>query len=227
LNILPKNTIQDIHLGLLTVFSRIKHEGLDLYEVFDIYDSLIQNDLITVLNSNIIPIHIFNNYISTCFYLSDLEKLNTFASRFTNNLEFKHVENSGIYVKFMISFLRKDFYEALKFISVLDVSYSTQKSNLKYQKAMCLYEIGDYEMFLNEFDNVKHFVRNNSSIPHSEKSKHNSYFSIIKKLFNLKQKFDKYEFIQLRAEIKKLFEQTIIMNMWFENKLAEIEKENC
>ena len=226
IHILPKQNIQDLHLGLLTVFSRIKHEDLDLNEVIEIYDSLIKNNLITLLNTNIIPIHIFNNYISTCFYLSECTKLETFASRYVNMLEPKYVKNSGIYVKFMISFLKKNFEDALMQISLLDISYFTQKIALKYQKVMCIYELGDYEMFMNEFDNLKHFVKNNSFISDNERAKANTFLSIIKNLFSLKQNFDQYELKTLKDQIRITFENTVIMNDWFKEKLIDIEKAN-
>ena len=223
LNILPKFTLQNIHLSLLTVFAKLNNTDKNLIEVIDIYDSLIENNLITERNTGIVPIHIFNNYISGCFYLSDPVKIENFANRFLNKLDPKHMENSKKYVKFMISFLNKDFDSALMCISLIDVTYPMQKITLKSQKAMCLYEIGDYEMFLNEFDNMKHFVKNNSFITDEFNKRFNLLFTVIKSLFNLKQNFDNYEYIKLREIINANYRKS---KPWFVEKLDKIEKDN-
>ncbi|MEO7357191.1 MAG: hypothetical protein ABIY50_06730 [Ignavibacteria bacterium] len=92
------------------------------------------------------------------------------------------MESTKTYVKFMISFINKDFKDALNQIVLSDVPYSKFKIPLKYQKAMCIYELGDYEMFLNELDSQKHFIKNNTFIAESSIAKINNYFLIIKKL---------------------------------------------
>lgn len=99
---------------------------------------LIENDIIGGVRNEIIPIHIFNLYISSCFHLSDSAKLESFAAKFINKLEPKHVESVKSYVKFMISFINKDFKDALNQIVLSDIPYSKQKIPLKYQKAMCI-----------------------------------------------------------------------------------------
>ncbi len=223
LNILPKITLQNIHLCLLTVFAMLKEKDKNLIEAIDIYDSLIKNNLITELSTGNIPIHIFNNYITGCFYLSDNVKIEIFAARFLNKLYPKYIENSKTYVKFMISFLNKDFVTALMYISLTDVAYPLQKLNLKFQKAICLYEIGDYEMFLNEFDNMKHFVKNNTFITDNYNKGVNLFFTIIKNLFNLKQNYNNYEYIKLREIINANYRKSI---PWFSEKLDIIKKDN-
>ncbi len=122
-----------------------------------------------------------------CFFISDSAKAKAFSSRFINKLEPKQAEAAKIYLRSVVSFINKDFMDSLAQISLLELPYSVLKIPLKYQKAMCIYEIGEYEMFLNEMDSLKHFVKNNYFVNNVQIEKINRYFSVIKQLFDLKQ----------------------------------------
>lgn len=223
LNILPKFNQQNYHYALIGTLFKIKDNKLNINkEVVEILDSLIENNILTSPRNEIVPIHIFHLYIAPCFILGDAVKIERFASRFISKLDPKHAEDSKTYVKFMISFINKDFRQALNYISLLNIPYSVYKNTLKKQKAMCIYEISDYEMFLNEFDSLKHYIKNNN-IGESSISKLNKHFSAIKRLFNLKQDFDKYKFSELKDFIKDSFKDS---DPWFNEKLDEIEKAN-
>ncbi len=121
----------------------------------------------------------------------------------------------------MLCFTNKKFDEALNIISLLDIPYQGLKIHLRYQKAMCLYETNSYEMFLNEYDNLKHFLKNNKFISGDQKSILNNYFNFIDKLFKLKEDFYEIEFSILKEDISKVFKNS---NIWFNQKIEEIEK---
>lgn len=78
-------------------------------------------------------------------------------------------------------------------------------------------------MFLNELDSQKHFIKNNTFIEESSIAKLNNYFLVIKKLFYLKQDYDRYEFFKLKNFVKKSFND---LSPWINDKLDEIEKAN-
>ncbi|MBV6477579.1 MAG: hypothetical protein HGGPFJEG_00318 [Ignavibacteria bacterium] len=176
LNILPMIHKQSVHYSLITTLFKTKDNKLNIAkEVVEILDSLIENNLMTSPRNDIIPIHIFHLYLGACFAIGDAIRIERFGSRFISKLDHKQVEDSKAYVNFMNSFFNEDFTQALNYISLLDIPYSGHKSTLKYQKAMYIYEIVDYEMFLNEFDNLKHFIKNNK-IGDGSKSKFNKHF---------------------------------------------------
>ncbi|HMS65120.1 MAG TPA: hypothetical protein PKD83_07690 [Ignavibacteria bacterium] len=223
LNILPKFNQQNYHYALIGTLFKIKNHKLNINkEVVEILDSLIENKIFTSPRNEIVPIHIFHLYIGSCFTLGDAEKIVNFASKFISKLDIKHAEDSKTFVNFMISFINKDFMKALNYISLLNIPYSLHKNTLKKLKAMCIYEISDYEMFLNEYDSLKHYIKNNN-IGNSSILKLNKHFSAIKQLFHLKHDFDEYKFLELKEFIIESFEDS---NPWFNEKLDEIKKAN-
>ena len=222
LNILPKIHQQSVHYGLIMTLFKTKDNKLNnSEEVIEILDSLIENNIMTSLRNDIIPIHIFHLYLGACFAIGDAVRIERFGSRFISKLDDKQIEDSKTYLNFMNSFFNKDFMQALNSISLLDIPYSGHKNTLKKLKTMCIYEIGDYEMFLNEFDSLKHYIKNNN-IGDVVKSKFNKHFSAIKRLFNLKQDFDKFKYL----ELMDFFDSIENYNYWFNEKLDEIKKTN-
>ena len=224
LDILPKISIQTLHHCLLVGLVNCNHIRLNQHkEALEIFDSLIRCNLLLGVRNDIIPIYVFYNYILKCFFISDSEKAKAFSSRFISKLEPKQAESAKIYVRSVISFIDKDFMDSLAQISLLDLPYSLLKIPLKYQKAMCIYEIGEYEMFLNEMDSLKHFVKNNYFVNTVKNERVNRYFSVIKRLFDLKHDFNEFEFLKLKNFVKLTYNDS---NQWFNDKLDELEKEN-
>ena len=224
LDILPKLSIQTLHHCLLATFAYDNTIRLNPHkEVIEIYDSLIKCNLITGVRNDNIPIYVFYSYIYKCFLISDAERIKTFSSEFISKLEPSQQESAKIYVRSVVSFLSKDFMDSLSQISLLDLPYSVLKINLKYQKAMCIYEIGEYEMFLNELDSLKHFVKNNYFVTEIKKDLLNRYYSVIKRLFDLKRDFKEFEFLKLKNFVKETYKDS---NHWLNDKLEEIKKAN-
>ena len=222
LSILPKVNIKAIHNCLANAAMNTKFENLDRNrEILEILDSLIEHNAITEIGNDRIPLHIFTTYISICYLFADSKKLKLFADRFVDKLDPEVKTNTGIHVNFMISFLNKSFDEALNQISMLDIPYIYLKPALRYDKAKCLYETDNYEMFLNEYDSLKHFLKNNKSMPKETKNSLNIKFSVIKRLFNLRQNFDKYEYDNLK---KIISEMNQLPSIWVAEKLEEIYK---
>lgn len=222
LNILPKVNIKAIHNCLANAAMNTKFENLDRNrEILEILDSLIEHNAITEIGNDRIPLHIFTTYISICYLFADSKKLKLFADRFVDKLDPEVKTNTGIHVNFMISFLNKSFDEALNHISMLDIPYIYLKPALRYDKAKCLYETDNYEMFLNEYDSLKHFLKNNKSMNERTKNSLNIKFSTIKRLFNLRQNFDEHECMKLKKDIS---EQNLVSSIWAAEKLEEIDK---
>lgn len=219
---IPKSNLQDLHFFILNALHIVKVEKLNGYkETIEVLDSLIEHNAILDIKNGMMPLHVFNKYILDCSFLKDTERLRSFTDRFISKLEPELRENSKNHVNFMISFINKEYDEALNYFSLLDIPYFTLKVSLRSQKAMCLYETDNYEMFLNEFDNVKHFISNNKSLVDNFKLQLNNIYSHIKRLFNLKQNYDRYEYFKLEKDIADTYKNAFL---WFNEKLEEIEK---
>ena len=170
-----------------------------------------------------IPVYIFHYYISNSFLLLDSGKIEAFRNKYIDKIEAEHLTNTKNYVDFMLSFIKKDFNEALNFLSLLDINHLGMKIPMRYQKAMCSYETDNYEMFLNENDSLKHFLKNNKFISEDQRSLLSNYFNCTNKLFKLKNNFTEIEFDNLRKDIFEAFRNT---NVWFNQKLDELENAN-
>ena len=106
---------------------------------------------------------------------------------------------------------------------MLDIPYVFLKPAIRYDKAKCLYETDNYEIFLNEHDSLKHFLNNNKTMQEAPRQILNENFSIIKKLFHLRQNFDRYELAEFKKEISQ---KKNLSSLWVREKLEEIEKDN-
>lgn len=87
-------------------------------------------------------------------------------------------------------------------------------------KAMCLYEINNYEMFLNEFDNLKHFNRNNEFISEDFQNKLIRFYTYVDRLFILRQTFDSKDLNRLKKDVDDFDKNKV----WFNQKIEEMEK---
>ncbi len=220
INILPKLNIRAIHHCLITAAINSKFETLDRNrEIIEILDSLAEHNAITETGNDRIPLHVFTTYVSLCYSFGDSKKLKSFADRFVDKLDPDVKTNTSIHVNFMICFLKKSYDEALKYISMLDIPYIFLKPAIRYDKIKCLYETDNYEMFLNEFDSMKHFLKKSKLMTDTQKDSLIFRFSIVKRLFNLRQNFDEHEFIKLKNKISDI---SLINAIWLIEKLEEI-----
>ncbi|MBK9332699.1 MAG: hypothetical protein IPM96_09950 [Ignavibacteria bacterium] len=215
----------DMHYCLITAIVMTKnYKEIKYYrEIIKILDSMADNNVITEKGNDRIPYHVFYLYITSAFTQLDSDKIESFSDRFLTHLDPVKEKNMRTYVKFMTEFISGNFTEALRQLSMLDLNYTGLKMGVRYHKAMCMYETDDYEMFLNESDNLKHFIKNNDFLTDKHKSLLTNHYYFIDKLFLLRRNFDNFEFLKLRNKVMEKFKST---SLWFEKKFDEIEKEN-
>lgn len=219
------NDKHDMHYCLITaVYLTKNRKEIHRYrEIINVLDSMADNNVITEKGNDRIPYHVFYLYITTAFTLLDSGKIKSFSDRFLKHLDPVKEMNMRIYVNFMTEFLSGNFTEALRQLSLLELDYTGMKIGVRYHKAMCMYETDDYEMFLNESDNLKHFMKNNDFLTDEHKRLLTSHYNFIDKLFLFRRSFDHYEFLNLKNEVMAKFKST---SLWFERKFDEIEQES-
>ena len=224
LDILPKVNIKAIHNCLANAAMNTGFETLDRnMEIQQIIDSMADNNVLAESGNDRIPVHIFSTYVSICFLFGDSKKLKLFADRFIDKLDPEVKHSTGIHINFMLSYLNKSYHDALNYISMFDITYVFLKPSIRYKKAKCLYEIDDYELFLNEYDSLKHFMSNSKLLTETNKHALKVNFSFIKRLFNLRQNYNEYESVKLKNDISDWKHPSA---KWAAEKLAEIEKTN-
>jgi len=78
------------------------------------------------------------------------------------------------------------------------------KVHLRYHKGICIYKINDYELFLSEYDSVKHFVKNNEKLNKLSKIKLERFYYFLNLLFKLRENFNGYDFLKIKKEAENL-----------------------
>ncbi len=220
-DILPYPDKKDLHICLITTAYRKKNfPFIFVKEIVEIIDSQAANNVILEPESKRIPMTVFSLYLQSAFDLNDAQRIENFAKKFINKLDPQFTESMQTYVNFLISFLNRNYDEALSYISLVDIPYKIMKLVVRMYKAMCLYEINNYEMFLNEFDNLKHFNRNNEFISEDFQNKLIRFYTYVDRLFILRQTFDSKDLNRLKKDVDDFDKNKV----WFNQKIEEMEK---
>ncbi|MBK9332703.1 MAG: hypothetical protein IPM96_09970 [Ignavibacteria bacterium] len=223
LDILPYSDKLDLHTCLLNAIYNVKSTSVILEkEIIEIMESQVSHNVILLPESKRIPLIIFTKYIVNAFFLNDAQRIKLFSNQFIDKLDPQFTENMKTLVNFLISFINKNYDDALSYLSLIAVPYQTLKIDLKPYKAMCLYEINNYEMFLNEFDNLKHFNRNNEFINDSYKNMLIRFYTFVDRLYIQRLTFDRYGLKRLKNDLEDFDKNKV----WFSEKIEEIEKAN-
>ena len=101
-------------------------------------------------------------------------------------------------------FAENKYEDSLNIISQIDPNYFTMKVHLRYHKGICIYKINDYELFLSEYDSVKHFVKNNEKLNKLSKIKLERFYYFLNLLFKLRENFNGYDFLKIKKEAENL-----------------------
>ena len=83
------------------------------------------------------------------------------------------------------------------------------------------YELNDFESFLYSFDSFTHFQKRNKLANETRALTYNNFGYCVKKLFKLRNSFDKFESAELRKDILNSINKD---KLWLLKKLDELEK---
>lgn len=123
-----------------------------------------------------------------------------------------------------IHFIVKDYDKVLenlgkvKFVDVIDKVY------VKSIYIRTFYDLGEYEIFLNQIDSMKHFLNKNKLLGEYYKKTYLKSLNCLNRLFNVREKNDLIEAELLEKTIKG--DKQIQMSEWMLEKIAEIKKGN-
>ena len=218
---LVKNDQRDLHFCLVSANEKVTDPELNQPdERLSVFDSMISLNILTEPHG-VMSEHIFIHYVSLAFHSFDMKRINAFSDKFVNKLEDNVRNNTIKYVKSLNLFAEGKYEESLNEISGIDPNYFIMKLYLRYIKGRCLYKMEDYEMFLNEFDSVKHFIKNNDKLNERLKIKLEKFYYFLNLLFKLREDFNEFELTKLKKETVGFY---INEWNWVLDEIENIEK---
>jgi len=211
---------RDLHFCLISGNVLVVNPEINTsLEKLSVFDSMISLNIITESHGSMSE-HIFIRYVSLAFHELDIERINKFAEKYIVKLAEDIRDNTQKYVKSLNLFIENKYEDSLNVITQIDPNYFTMKVHLRYYKAICIYKINDYELFLSEYDSVKHFVKNNDKLNSLQKSRLEKYYYFINHLFKLRENFNEYDLLIFKKEAGELYRNEY---NWISMELINLE----
>lgn len=220
--IFSKKDLRDLYFCLFTGNGFVKNNDVNTpSEKLSIFDNMINLNILTEPNG-VMAEHIFINYINYCNDNGDIIKMNQFSEMHIDKLKKDIRPNLSKYLNSLILYLEGKYEDSLNLISQIDPDYFMIKIYVKHHKGKCLYKIQDYELFLNEYDSVKHFVRNSARLNVKHKFSTEKFYYFIDLLFKLRENYNEYELSRLKKEALNSYKNE---KNWILNEISKLESE--
>lgn len=204
--------LRDLHFCLISGVNEVINPEIVLQkEKLSVFDSMIRLNILKESDGTISE-HIFISYISLSFQVFDIDRINRFSEKFIEALNEDTRSNASKYVKALNLFLEGKYEDSLDVISQIDPNYFVMKLYLRYHRGRCIYMIKDYDLFLSDYDSVKHFLKKNSKLNIRLKDRLEKYYYFLNFLFKLRTNFNKYDAALFKKEIKDYYKHE---NSWF------------
>lgn len=188
-------------------------------EILDVYSMMISRDIF-LENNGVLQDNIFNYIINHCA-TTDSEGMETFINSFVDKVTPDKRKSCYNFGMAHLCFIKGDYNNSLEFISKIDFVYFDLKYYVRNLQMMNYYELNDFETFVFAFDSYKHFTSKNKNVSEAWNVRTSAFYNTTKKLFNLRNKFDDYEFRKLKEEIVK---SSPARRLWLLKKLDMLEQ---
>ncbi|HAY34594.1 MAG TPA: hypothetical protein PK536_04545 [Ignavibacteria bacterium] len=226
-DIIPRGDLKDLLVCLNNSLTKIRegksNTGINSNrEILEISNMEIENNLFLQPNG-VMDQNSYINYILTAFTLREYESIEIFVKKFGSKIPEDRRENVNNYSQAHISFGKKEFDKSLEYLSKINHDFFNMKHLVRDIQMMNYYELNDYVSFDFALDSYKHFIAKNKSVTPHNRSLSEDFCNNIKKLFRLRESFDKFELEKVRKEI---INNKLINKYWILDKLSEIENNN-
>lgn len=192
-----------------------------LKEKFDILKFAAKNNLNTFESSEGFDGSKFYNTVSTSLDFDEIEWAENFIKRYGEELISEKREYLVAFTNAMVSFAKKEYDEALAFLSRLqNPKVTSDKFNLKILQLRIYYEINYFDQANSTADSFRHMIQNDKVLPESYKEYYKNFYSIYIKLLSLKLKNDKSGIIEIKEKLKTT--KNIVFKRWLIEKADEI-----
>lgn len=206
--------IDYIHLGkfefnkyLLEVYKK-----MDKYQLFSAPD---KPQVITLLG--------FRNIVLIAKEEKDYDWLICFLERNLDKLPKESQDNMRDFCYALMEYDKQNYPKALEYISKVKYEFFYFRYDVKNLLLKCFYELDMFEQALYLITNYKLFLKQNKNISKDAKRIYSQHIRSIEKITKLKMKYDEFEAVKLKDEMKTMVPQSV---KWAQEKLDELTKKN-
>ena len=214
----PKHEAMDLYTYALNYCIRINHGNLQFNEeLFDIYNSLINKEIIFV-NNELSPWD-FRNIIVVANRLGRYEWSENFIVTYSPKIPEPYRENAVTYNLSMLYFYQKKFdkvIEQLRNVEYDDVSYNL---NSKTTLLMTYFETDEYEPLYSLFESFRTYLNRQKELSIDRKMAYKNLIKFTKKLTKI-MPGDKAEIQRLKEEIAAT--GNVASLNWIQEKIDEM-----
>ena len=193
-------------------------------ELFELYEEMLDENLVMGEGEESMHITIFNNIVSLAIRLNKLSWAKNFIEKYSGYLmpEFRETMVNFAYAQYYFS--EKQFEKALAFIGKVNFENYYLKSGSRVLQLKIYYELGYTESFFSLYDSLKHYLSHDKLIPADKKQSDTELVSSIGKLYRLKLEWTPHNFEAVDETIRK--EKPGPDKTWLIQKFEEIKKFN-
>lgn len=189
-------------------------------EVYDILTKVISHAAYTKASNEYMPSMLYREYVLTALKLNDIRGAEKFIASYTENLAPENRETMKLYSQGKIHMHRKDFASALAVYSKCPRNINVVALDIKIEKLVCLYELGELDRFREELNKNKALLAGKSNITNFQRRSFSTFNTVLEKLLNLKLKPNTAS----SAKLLRTVESTKIINYreWILEKIKQI-----
>ncbi len=211
-----KNDLRDLYNCLGTILSALdSSENIVSIEMVSHFDLMSEHGILTDNNGRLSSIYYYY-YLIVAFRILNFDKIEAFAKKYLFITTGESPDNLENFTAAVISFGRKDYDEALRRISLMNKLSVFINCFIREFRACCYYELNEERIFENEHKSLYHLLKNYRVFYPRMKDELEFHFRVIRKLFSLRENFEKQAFKELSVSIPK-------SRVWILQKLNEIE----
>lgn len=206
--------IDYIHLGKFEFNKYL----LDVYKTMDKYQLFSDPDkpqVITLLG--------FRNIILIAKEEKDYEWLTAFLEKNLDKIPKDSRDNMRDFSYALLEYDKENYPKALEYISKVKYEFFYFRYDVKNLLLKCFYELDMFEQALYLITNYKLFLKQNKNISKDAKRIYSQHIKSIEKVTKLKMKYDEYEAVKFKEEMKSMVPQSV---KWAQGKLEDLMKKN-
>lgn len=191
-------------------------------DLFDIYNEMIVNEIITVTEKDYLDAVHFRLAVETAVKLKRFKWAKQFIDNYSKKLSPNLKQNEINIALANYYLMKKNYDEAQKYLARTHLNTVYDKVYIYILQSMIYYETKQFETLIYEVDAIKHFITNDKILSLENKKSFQKYVKYLNELVKLntkKQKDDNFSVKQLKERLSS--EKGILEKAWLLEKVSE------
>jgi hypothetical protein len=210
---------------ILINYCIIKLNGGELkyrYELFDLFNNKLDQNLISDLKNNYYIFNPFRDYVYIGLVIKEFEWVENFINKYSSELpaDIRREESLLSYSK--LDFERKSFRNSLNRLNGLKGSHYLLYLDISRFKLCNFYELKKFEEAILEIDKQKHYLKYHKEIPVNRIAYNSNFLNILKELIKLNTRPGKADTTSIERDLEGY--KLISQKEWLKEKIAEIKQ---